>query len=79
MAKREQNEHDFQSWEDISGGWRRYWIDKPGSVGGFVRYIKTVDANERARLMVQEVYDSEGQLVARHQKYPVDSGHRPVA
>lgn len=76
MATRDQNEHDFPNWEEISGGWRRYWIDKRGDASGFVRYIKTVDANETARLMVQELYDGEGELLARHQKYPVDTGHR---
>lgn len=77
MATRSQNEHDFPNWEEISGSWRRYWVDRPGAAG-FVRYVKTVDANEATRVIVQEVYNSDGQLVARHQQYPVDTGHRVV-
>ncbi len=78
MATRSQNEHDFPNWEDLSDGGRRYWIDKPGRVRGFARYVKIVDADEVTQSVVQEIYDHQGRLVGRHQKYPVDTGHEDV-
>ena len=78
MATRSQNEHDFPNWEDLPDGGLRYWVDKPGRVRGFARYIKIVDANEVTQRIVQEIYNSEGQLISVHQKYPVDTGHQSV-
>ncbi len=78
MATREQNEQDFPHWHDLPDGGRRYWVDKPGRVRGFARYIKRVDAQETTLQFVQEIYNGSGQLVARHQKYPVDTGHQDV-
>ncbi|MBZ0280268.1 MAG: hypothetical protein K8L97_05980 [Anaerolineae bacterium] len=78
MATRAQNEHDFPNWEDLADGGRRYWIDMPGRVSGFARYIKIVDANEVTQHFSQEVYNDEGKLIGKHQKYPVDLGHEDV-
>ncbi len=78
MATRSQNEHDFPNWEDLPDGGRRYWVDKPGRRRGFARYIKIVGADEVTQSIVQEIYDDEGQLVEKHQKFPVDTGHQPV-
>ena len=78
MATRAQNEHDFPNWEDLSDGGRRYWIDKIGRVSGFARYIKIVDASEATQSIVQEIYEAAGKLIAKHQKYPVDTGHQIV-
>ena len=79
MATRSQNEHDFQNWEYLPNGGRRYWVDKPGRVRGFARYIKVVDADEVTQSVVQEIYDRQGRLVGHHQKYPVDTGHEDIA
>ena len=78
MATRSQNEHDFPNWEDLPDGGRRYWIDKPGRVRGFARYVKIVNAGEVTQSVVQEIYDHHGRLIGRHQKYPVDTGHENV-
>lgn len=79
MATREQNEHDYPNWDDLPNGGRRYWLDKPGRVRGFARYIKVVDASEVTQRFWQEIYNEAGQLVGRHQKYPVDTGHEDVS
>jgi len=78
MATRAQNEHDFPNWEILSGGGRRYWIDKPGRTNGFARYVKIVDANEVTQAILQEIYDDSAKLIAKHQKYPVDTGHQTI-
>lgn len=78
MATRSQNEHDFPNWEELPDGGRRYWVDKPGRVRGFARYIKIVDANEVTLSMMQAIYDEDGKLIERHQKYPIDTGHQRV-
>lgn len=78
MAKRSQNEHDYPHWETLPDGGRRYWVDKPGSVQGFARYIKIVDGGEVTQSIVQEIYDDQGRLIGRHQKYPVDTGHQVI-
>jgi hypothetical protein len=75
MSKRAQNERRYPNWEDLPGGGRRYWYDRQGAVRGWVRYIKIVDADEQTTSFVQEIFNDDGELVARHQKYPVDTGH----
>lgn len=78
MATRSQNEHDFPNWTELPDGGRRYWIDKPGRVRGFARYIKIVDSSEITQKIIQEIYNSEGKLIEIHQKYPADTGHQSV-
>jgi hypothetical protein len=78
MATREQNEQDYPYWEELPDGGRRYWVDKPGRTKGFARYVKIVDASEITQSFVQEVYDREGNLIERHQKYPLDTGHQTI-
>jgi len=38
--KRQQNEHDFDHWEDLAGGSRKYWFEVKGKTGGKARYDK---------------------------------------
>jgi hypothetical protein len=78
MATREQNEKDFEHWEELPDGGRRYWSERKGAVWGFQRIVKIVDANENTRLLVQEVYNDDGEQYERHQKYPVDTGHQII-
>ena len=47
-------------------------------VGGRARYIKEVDAAENTVRFVQEIYDQSGRLVAMHEKFPVDLGHKQL-
>jgi hypothetical protein len=78
MATRKQNEKRFDHWRELPGGGRRYWYDVPGQEHGFSRYAKIVDADETTLEFWQEIYDDDGKLIERHQKYPVDSGHQVV-
>lgn len=75
MATREQNEKRFPNWENLADGGRRYWIDRKGVVSGFQRMVKIVDANEVTLRLIQEIYNDDGILVERHQKFPQDTGH----
>jgi hypothetical protein len=75
MSTRRQNETRFKNWEELAGGGRRYWTDRIGESRGFQRMIKIVDADENTLQVVQEIYNDQGILIERHQKYPVDSGH----
>ncbi len=75
MATRRQNELEYRDWEELADGGRRYWRDRKGRTG-FQRFVKQVDAGENTLLVVQEIYNDEGELVARHQKFPTDTGHQ---
>ena len=78
MATRQQNERGFPKWENLPDGWRCYFRRIAGRSGGFARYVKEVDAAEKTLRFWQEIYDRQGKLVARHEKFPVDSGHQEV-
>ena len=76
MSKRQQNEKKFGHWDELPNGGRRYWFNVPGRNGWRARYVKEVDAEEKTTRFGQEIYDSNGQLVEIHTKYPVDTGHQ---
>jgi len=76
--KRRQNEKKFEAWEDLPQGGRRYWYEVAGRSGWKTRYVKEVDAEERATKFYQEIYDDQGELVEIHEKYPLDKGHRKI-
>jgi hypothetical protein len=78
MASRAQNERKFKQWEDLPNGCRRYFRDFVGRVGGRARYIKEVDQDERTTRFAQEIYDSTDRLIAVHEKFPVDLGHKQL-
>lgn len=78
MATREQNERRFKNWQDLPDGTRRYWTDRKGAVSGFQRMVKIVDANEITLQLVQEIYNDDGVMIERHQKFPVDTGHEKL-
>ena len=42
------------------------------------RYIKEVDAAEKTVRFAQEIFDQAGRLVAAHEKFPVDLGHKQL-
>ena len=75
MTTRSQNERKFRHWRQLPTGGRPYWIDVAGKTNWRARYLKVVDADERIVRFWQEIYDHQGQLVAIHEKYPVDLGH----
>ena len=75
VRKRQQNERKFQSWRELPGGGRMYWYDIAGRSGWMARYVKEVDAEESTVGFWQEVYDADGKLRERHEKFPVDRGH----
>ncbi len=74
MASRTQNEREFQFWEDLSDGRRRYWSERPGLAWGRLRITKTVDAQETVLQIIHELYDSKNRLVHWRQTFPFDSG-----
>ncbi len=74
MTARQRNEREFEFWEDLADGGRRYWNTRAGPFRGTQRLVKTVDANERVIQIVQEIYDADGRLIEWQQKYPFDSG-----
>jgi hypothetical protein len=78
MASRAQNERTFKQWEELPNGGRRYFRDFVGRAGGRARYIKEVDTDERTTRFAQEIYDSAGRIVAIHEKFPVDLGHKQM-
>lgn len=78
MATRQQNEHKFPNWLDLSDGDRRYWLDVAGRRGWRARYVKEVDSSEQTTKFYQEIYNAQGELVEIHEKFPVDKGHRKV-
>ena len=78
MASRSQNERKFRHWEQLPNDGRRYIREFAGRAGGRARYIKEVDVNERTIRFAQEIYDAIGRLVAVHEKFPVDLGHKEL-
>ena len=78
MTTRAENERKFPNWEDQPNGSRRYWRDVAGRRGWLARYVKIVDADENTISFVQEIYDSDGEWVEVHAKFPEDKGHRKV-
>jgi hypothetical protein len=76
--KRAVNERKFGSWEDLSGGGRRYWYEVQGRRGWRARYVKEVDSEESVVRFWQEIYNETGILVERHHKYPMDRGHEKL-
>jgi hypothetical protein len=76
MGTRTQNERKFGNWDNLPGGGRRYWLDIPGRSGWRARYCKEVNTAEKTVRFWQEIYDRQGRLVERHEKFPVDKGHQ---
>jgi hypothetical protein len=52
MATRKQNEKDFEHWEDLPDGGRRYWFDRRGAIWGVQRIIKIVDLDEKTLFLI---------------------------
>ena len=77
QLKRTQNENEFEHWQELPDGGRKYWFDVKGKMTGFARYIKVTDALEQTVSFVQEIYDSNETLFSIHEKYPTDKGHQP--
>ena len=78
MAARARNERRFPQWEGLPDGGRRYWRIIRGATAGYARYVKVVGADEATLSIVQEIYDADGRLIATHEKFPVDTGHKRV-
>jgi hypothetical protein len=76
--KRHLNERKFPDWEELPDGGRKYWLEVKGRHGWKARYVKEVDAFEETAKFYQEIYDSEGNLIETHEKFPLDKAHRRV-
>jgi hypothetical protein len=77
-AKRSKNEKEFEKWDELPEGGRKYYFEVRRKMGGFARYIKITDANEITVSFVQEIYDDSGNMTSVHEKYPIDKGHQKV-
>ncbi len=75
IVKRRQNEKEFENWQEIPTGGRRYWFEVLGRNGGKARYLKEVDEEEITTAFWQEIFDKEGKIIEVHEKFPVDKGH----
>jgi len=84
MSKlRSRNERDWQYWQDLPDGRRRYWIRRSGRHWGWQILFKEVTYSAETQLentvrLWQEIYDDDGALVEVHQKYPADTGHQKL-
>jgi hypothetical protein len=77
-GKRQLNKKKFPDWEELPGGGRKYWFEVKGRHNWKARYIKEVDAMEETVKFYQEIYDSKGNLIEIHEKYPLDKGHKKL-
>jgi hypothetical protein len=78
MSSRTQNEKKFGTWETLPGGGRRYRLEVAGRAGWLACYFKEVDKHEKTLRFWQEIYDTTGRLVEKHEKFPIDKGHQKV-
>lgn len=62
----------------MPGGGRLCRRDVTGRLGWLARYCKEVDEAEVTLRFWQEMYDENGMLVERHEKFPVDKGHEKM-
>ena len=77
-SKRRDNERKFGRWDLLPNDGRRYFYELVGRKGWKARYVKDVDREEKTVRFYQEIYNAEGKLVERHQKFPIDTGHQKV-
>ena len=68
----------YKHWEELPNGGRRYIRQFIGRAGGRARYIKEVDETENTIRFAQEIYAQTDRLVAVHEKFPVDLGHKTL-
>jgi len=84
MSKlRSRNERDWQHWQDLPDGRRRYWSRRAGRHWGWQILFKEVTYSGETQLentvrLWQEIYGDDGALVEVHQKYPADTGHQKL-
>lgn len=78
QQKRIQNEREFEFWDELGNGGRKYWFEIKGRMGGFARYIKLTDSEENTISFIQEIYNSIGELTEIHEKFPIDKGHKKM-
>ncbi|NKB71880.1 MAG: hypothetical protein GKR89_32795 [Candidatus Latescibacteria bacterium] len=78
LKKRRENERKFGHWQNLADGGRRYFYEVEGRKGWRARYVKEVDIAENTVCFYQDIFDDQGKLVERHQKYPTDTGHQKI-
>jgi len=74
--RRARNEKKFSYREDLPNSGRKYWYEVMGKFGFKARYVKEVNIEEETVRFYQEIYDSQGNLVEIHPKFPVNLGHQ---
>ena len=77
-SRRQLNEKKFNSWDDLPGGGRRYFLEVEGKHGWKARYVKEVNLGEETITFYQEIFDGHGNLIEIHEKFPADKGHRKL-
>jgi hypothetical protein len=77
-SRRQLNEKKFNSWDDLPGGGRRYFLEVEGKHGWKARYVKEVNPGEETITFYQEIFDGNGNLIEIHEKFPADKGHRKL-
>ena len=78
IQKRKSNEREFDFWEELTEGGRKYWFEVSGRYGWKARYVKEVDADEITKQFYQEIYNEKNELIEMHYKYPKDTGHQKL-
>ena len=77
MASRAQNERNSTLGKTCRTADGVMFVTSSDALGD-ARYIKEVDADEKATRFAQEIYDPAGRLTAVHEKFPVDLGHKQM-
>ncbi len=72
------NEKKFPNIQELPDGGRVYWLEVNGRHGWKARYVKEVNAQEETVKFYQEIYDSKGNLIEVHEKFPEDKGHKQI-
>jgi hypothetical protein len=49
-----------------------------GTISGYARYVKVVDADEVTVSFVQEIFDDNNQLIGTHTRYSEDTSHQDL-
>lgn len=78
LKKRRDNERKFGQWIESDDGNRIYKMKLEGKFGWHAIYEKVVDKNENTLKFTQFIYDEQGVLRERHEKFPIDKGHKKI-
>ncbi|TNF29673.1 MAG: hypothetical protein EP314_02405 [Bacteroidetes bacterium] len=78
MSARNVNERKFDEWETTADNGRLYKRKVEGRHGWHAIYYKETDSEENTIRFWQEIFDTSGELMEIHEKFPVDKGHKKL-